>query len=246
MTSQQKNHRGQAQTSTRRGPRVTVIDLGISNTHSVANALRSLGADVSIAMHGKEITRSQRLILPGVGAFREGIERLHERGFATVLRRHQQDGTPLLGICLGMQLLFTDGSEFGPAEGLGLIAGHVRAIPRPALRRSPVKIPHVGWDVVALDRRHPLLSGLGESFYGYFLHSFRALPTNPDDCWATCTYGPHSICAVAGNGSVMGTQFHPEKSGPAGLQILQNFIDIPVSREEAKHARDQLPGVRAS
>lgn len=236
-------------------PRVTIVDLGISNLHSVANALRTLGADVSIAMHGKEIIEPRRLLLPGVGAFPEGMNRLRDRGFITPLRQAQRCGTPILGICLGMQLLFTDGAEFAPFEGLGMLDGHVRAIPKPALRPSPVKVPHVGWDKVNVRSQRGLFAHIDDSFHAYFLHSYRALPTNRSHEWATCSYGPHEICAVAGKRNVMGTQFHPEKSGPAGLQILQNFLEYTVEQfagvtgsfnaEEVKNARHQVSGVRA-
>ena len=231
-----------------RNPSVTLINIGTSNLHSVTNALTQLGASVSIAMHGEEIKNAERLILPGVGTFRDGMERLERLGFVGALQQHQKRGTPVLGICLGMQLLFTDGSEFGPCEGLDLIPGHVRPIPKPALRRSPVKIPHVGWDQVQIagfdsGQAHPLFDGLENNFYAYFLHSFHAQPKDSRAVLASCQYGPHSICAVARRGSIFGTQFHPEKSGALGLRLLANFMNYRATREETENAPDSLSRV---
>lgn len=211
-------------------PRVTIVDYGLGNLHSVANALTHLGATVDYAENGKAIASAERLILPGVGAFADGMRNLTNRGQVQALRAFAGSGRPFIGICLGMQLLFDESDEFGTHAGLGIIAGRVERIPA-----TGVKVPHVGWN-----RLHPattqtwdqsLLAGTPPGTFAYFVHSFVAKPRNPAHLLAVATYGPHRLTAAVATGSVTGFQYHPEKSGAAGLAMLRVFLTAPSPLE---------------
>jgi glutamine amidotransferase len=185
---------------------LTVVDMGISNLSSVLEAFRRVGADVRVTARPDEVESAERLVLPGVGAFPDGMAALGERGLVEPIRRHALErGRPLFGICLGMQLLAEGSVEHGSTEGLGIVPGRVvRHEPRdPALR-----VPNMGWCDVP---------ELGESFY--FAHSYHLVPDDPGDVWATLDYGGPVVAAVR-RGSASGVQFHPEKSQDAGLALL--------------------------
>ena len=196
----------------------TVVDLGVGNLGNVVRALAAVGASGSISDTLDEVARSRCLILPGVGAFRpprEALRGLLERA----LRAALDDGAWLLGICVGYQLLFDEGEELGRCDGLGLLAGRVSALP-PTVPR-----PHIGWNRLRDLAPHPLLAGLSEGDFVYFVHSY-APESVPADCvLATCRHG-RAFPAIAGAGRVLGTQFHPEKSGAIGLRLLRNFVEL--------------------
>lgn len=203
---------------------VTVIDYGIGNVHSVVKALAFHGAAVSLSDQPDAIARADRLVLPGVGAFADGMKGLRERGLVEPIRAFVRTGRPFAGICLGMQLLLARSEEFGEHEGLGIIPGSVVAIPP----TPGVKIPHIGWN-----RIEPRPGGTwsGTALEGtepgtmvYFVHSFTAQPRDESDRLADAWYGGHRISAAVRHENVYGFQFHPEKSGTAGLQILANFL----------------------
>jgi glutamine amidotransferase len=208
---------------------VSVVDYGVGNLYSVARALEHCGAAARFVDSAGGIDASDALVLPGVGAFGAGMRCLQERGLVEPLRRHARSGRPLLGICLGMQMLFETGTEFGRHEGLGLLPGEV--VPLPA--RSPdggrIKVPRVGWSELLrpdgrADWSGTTLAGVAQGAAVYFVHSFHAVPTRPLHRIAECGVGGHRVAAVVGEGAVTGCQFHPEKSGAVGLAVLAGFV----------------------
>lgn len=198
---------------------VTVVDSGICNLASIARALERAGARVSVASRADDIRGATRLVLPGVGSFPAGMKALHARGFVDAVRSFASAGRPILGVCLGMQLLLEEGDEFQRTNGLGLVAGRVRAIDARSLR-----VPHVGYNAIQGVRDDPLLNGV-DGRYLYFVHSFVCAPANAEDVLATTEYG-ETFCSVLRHGNVWGVQAHPEKSQRAGLRLLRNFLEI--------------------
>lgn len=208
---------------------VTVIDYGVGNLLSVSRALEHCGARVTITSDAAVILSASRVVLPGVGAFTDGMTALKTKGLDAVVHQVAVAGTPLLGICLGMQMLFDDSEEFGATAGLGLIPGRVVQIPATTTTGEPHKIPHIGWnELVSPTQCGTWQSGLladvesGEAVY--FVHSFMAVPASPTYRLADCSYGGIPISAAVQRDNVMGCQFHPEKSGAVGLKILRRFI----------------------
>ncbi|MCO5316587.1 MAG: imidazole glycerol phosphate synthase subunit HisH [Solirubrobacterales bacterium] len=201
------------------GPVLTVLDYGMGNLRSVEKALELVGARVSIAGDPDSVPPSSGLVLPGVGAFPRAMSRIRDCGFDRLIEDSLAEGTPLLGICLGLQLLFEHSDELGGSTGLGILPGRVKAIPA-----GGRKVPHIGWSPVTWRAPDRLNDGLrpGEPFY--FVHSYACEP-DPVDLVGTASYGGTFAC-VAGRGPVQGVQFHPEKSGVAGLRLLRNFVRI--------------------
>lgn len=195
-----------------------IVDYGMGNLQSVTNALKFLGLASEITDDSVQMERAARIILPGVGAFPDAADRLRERGLDEVLRR-QAEKKPLLGICLGMQLLFEESDEGRPVPGLGLIPGRVEKI------RTEYKLPQIGWNSLSFRRESPLLRGVAPGAYVYFVHTYCCRPRDPADILATADYG-EEVVASAGRGNVFGCQFHPEKSGEPGLTILRNFGEM--------------------
>lgn len=203
--------------------RVAIIDHKISNLRSISNACqRALDAEVRLVRRPEEIRECGHVILPGVGSFGAAMAVLERLGIATALREHAASGRPLFGICLGFQLLFARSEEHGDHEGLGLFTGEVRRF------ETELHIPHVGWNVFRPRQEHPVFADLerGRSHepYVYFVHSYYPRDVDPSVIAGVSEYGDEFVCAVA-NGSIAGTQFHPEKSGADGLRILKNFLD---------------------
>jgi glutamine amidotransferase len=203
---------------------ITIADYGMGNVRSVVKAFEHVGASAHVSSDPREIAAAASLVLPGVGAFPEAIREIDRRGLAEPIRARAADGVPLLGICLGMQLLFESSSEHGGADGLGLLTGAVEPIAATGL-----KLPHIGWSPLALERKSPLTAGIenGEPFY--FVHSLIARP-EPDELIASAEHGER-FAAVVGRGNVFGTQFHPEKSSGAGLAMLDNFAAIAAGTQ---------------
>lgn len=201
---------------------IAVIDYGVGNLFSVEKALTVLGADVRVTSEEDVIRQADKIVLPGVGAFGDCMKNLEESGLIPVLMESVTAGKPLLGICVGLQILF-DGSEESPGvRGLGLIPGMVKKIQAPGL-----KVPHMGWNSLAI--REPrqqldLFAGLAEKPYVYFVHSYHAVPEDPSVITSVTEYGEQLTASVA-KGNIQATQFHPEKSGDVGLHILKNFIE---------------------
>lgn len=197
---------------------IAVVDYGAGNLKSVANAVKYLGFNARITRDSRELELADAIILPGVGAFPDASERLRASGLDYVLK-DQSTKKPLLGICLGMQLLFDGSNEVRPCKGLGLIPGWVSKI------ETNRKLPHIGWNSLAFQNDSPIFSGLEDGAYVYFVHSFCGLAKQESYVTARTEYGP-SVIAAVGQGNAYGCQFHPEKSGEIGLQILRNFGDL--------------------
>jgi len=205
-------------------PRVTVIDYGMGNLLSVTQALTYCGAEVALASVSKDIETAERLVLPGVGAFADGMAELQRRRFVEAIRRYAASGRPLLGICLGMQMLLDGSDEFGSCEGLGLIKGWVRKLPvQPGL-----KLPHIGWSPLQAAGENSwagsVLDGVAPGQEMYFVHSYYADPAEPSVCLSMTPYGATPFCSSVHQGGISGCQFHPEKSGVAGLGIVEKFL----------------------
>ncbi len=198
--------------------KIAVVDYGAGNLLSVTKALDFLGLASCITSDAGEILRADGVILPGVGAFPDAMAQLEKSGLVPALRQSAAE-KPLLGICLGMQMLFDQSSEVRPCEGLGLIPGSVDRI------RTPLKLPQIGWNSLTLCGENPLFSGVSSGEYVYFVHSYMAYCGNASDVAAVCDYGGPVTAAVA-RGNVFGCQFHPEKSGETGLRILRNFGEL--------------------
>lgn len=208
---------------------VAVIDYGVGNLLSVSRALEHCGARVTITSDAAAILASGLVVLPGVGAFTDGMAALRARGLDSVVRQVAAAGTPLLGICLGMQMLLDESEEFGVTAGLGLIPGRVVQIPTATTTAEPHKIPHIGWNELVLPARRDswhggLLGGIDPGEAVYFVHSFMAEPAASAHRLADCHYGGIPISAVLQRDNVLGCQFHPEKSGDVGLRVLKNFL----------------------
>ena len=209
--------------------KVTVINYGLSNLLSVENALKYLGVDTLISQKPEDIKAADALVLPGVGAFEDGMAGLSNLGLIEVIREKAQSGTPLLGICLGMQMLFDESEEFGIHKGLGLIPGRVVKISSEDINGAKQKIPHISWNPLYPangrdDFGDGILGNINSGDECYFIHSYEAKPASSEYCIAETIYGGRRICAVAQNDNVIGTQFHPEKSGEVGLNILRGFV----------------------
>lgn len=195
-----------------------IVDYGVGNLKSVANAMSWLGFETVITGETGELERAEAIILPGVGAFPDAAERLKKNNLNSKIAL-QALKKPVLGICLGMQLLFETGREVRPCAGLGLIHGTVKRI------ETVCKLPHIGWNSLSFQNDCPLFRGLEEGTYVYFVHSFCGETTREEDVAARTDYGA-SVVAAVHRGNVYGCQFHPEKSGEAGLQILKNFGEL--------------------
>lgn len=201
---------------------INVIDSDIGNVGSVINMLKHVGAEAKLASTPHDVETAEALLLPGVGHFGHAMGVLHERGFVEPLRRRVlKDRVPILGICLGMQLLGR-GSEEGNAEGLGLIDAHFERIA--ARADGSLKVPHMGWNVVNVVQPNPILAERADQRF-YFVHSYKAVCADPADVIATCTYGEEFCCAY-GRDNIWGTQFHPEKSHRFGMELFRRFVDF--------------------
>lgn len=201
---------------------VAVVNYGMGNLASVHKAIETLGHTGFVTDDPAHLENCQRIILPGVGAFAEGMDRLDRAGWPAAIRRAVDGGIPLLGICLGMQFLADRGDEGGERSGLGLIPGTIVSLR--ALGCSG-RVPHVGWNESRASRADPLFDGLPPSADFYFVHSFAFQADDPAEVLATTDYGCE-ITAVVRKGRVWGTQFHPEKSSKSGLRLLRNFIEL--------------------
>jgi glutamine amidotransferase len=197
-----------------------VIDSGICNLGSIARALERAGGTVQVVTTPDQVAAQQRLILPGVGSFPAGMDALESRGLDRAIVAFAATGKPVFGICLGMQLLFETGEEFGTRKGLGLIPGRVRAI-----NAGDLAVPHMGWNNILPIQEDPLLQGLPDNAYFYFVHSFVCEPADAAHVLARATYG-EEFCAMARNGNVRGLQAHPEKSQQCGATVLRNFLGL--------------------
>ena len=210
-------------------PEVTVVDYGVGNLLSVQRALEHSGASVVVTSDPESVANAARLVLPGVGAFGNAMEMLNTLGLVQAIQSAAKRA-PMLGICLGMQLLLDESDEFGLTKGLGIIPGRVEAIPDKTVQGDPQKIPHIGWKGLLPGTggawANSVLADVAEGGSVYFVHSFMVVPANPASRLADYSYGGHRVAAVLKFGNITACQFHPEKSGEIGLNILRRFISL--------------------
>lgn len=202
---------------------IAIINYGAGNLFSLSSSLKMIGEEAEITDDAETIAKADRMILPGVGAFGDAAEALKERGLDKVIKDEALSGKPLMGICLGMQLLFEKSLEYGEHEGLGLVHGTVR--PLAGYIPEGLKIPQIGWNSLTFHgEKHQIFRDVEEGSFVYFVHSYYG-DADPDELAATCEYGK-TVTACVASGSVVGCQFHPEKSGEVGLSILRAFCDM--------------------
>lgn len=195
---------------------VAIIDYGVGNLRSVEKAFAATGCDAIVTADETELRNAQQLVLPGVGAFGACMKALRERGFDRLVREKVREGTPLLGVCVGMQLLFDESDEFGATSGLGLLRGRVRRF------ENDLVVPQVGWNRIYQKRSHLLFEGIADGSFCYFVHSFYCEPADDEVIVGETEYGGRYASVVASR-NICGVQFHPEKSQDVGLRMLKNF-----------------------
>ncbi|MBT1071224.1 imidazole glycerol phosphate synthase subunit HisH [Pelotalea chapellei] len=205
---------------------IAIIDYGMGNLCSVQKGFEKIGAKAVITADPQAVLEADRIVLPGVGAFRDCMHNLEEGGFVEPILRVIAEGRPFLGVCVGMQLLFTDSVEFGLYQGLNVIPGHVLRFPDGVREQDEIlKVPHMGWNQLHVTHRPPAFDGIKEGTNVYFVHSYYVKPEDESVIAATTSYGI-DFCSAVWKDNVVATQFHPEKSQDAGLRILKNFAEI--------------------
>jgi imidazole glycerol-phosphate synthase subunit HisH len=211
--------------------RITIVDYGMGNLLSVRRAFEHFAAETETTADPDKVSGADYLVLPGVGAFADGMAELRRRNLIDAFRDHAQSGRPSLSICLGMQMLLAESREFGNHSGLGIIDGAVVEIPLTGADGSSHKVPHIGWSQLNLPEgadgglwRRTILDGIVPGVSVYFVHSFTADPSDPASRLADADYNGRLVSAAVRRDNVFGTQFHPEKSGPVGLRIVENFL----------------------
>ena len=201
---------------------IAIIDYGVGNLFSLTSSFKYVGADVAVTSSVDEITKADKIILPGVGAFGDAIKKLKDTGLDKIVIEEAKNGKPLMGICLGMQLLFEKSYEYGEHDGLGLLKGSV--VPMENYIDKDLKIPHIGWNALSIKKESPLFKYLKNGDCVYFVHSYFAKNCD-ESLLATTEYGKELTAAVAYK-NIYGCQFHPEKSGEVGLKILKAFCEL--------------------
>jgi len=204
---------------------IAIVDYGMGNLRSVHKAVERVEVEARVTSDPQEIKDASKIILPGVGAFRDCMRNLEEFNLLESVIRSIEAGKPFLGICLGLQLLFEESDEFGTHQGMGVLPGRVTRFPEGIQdpdTGQPYPIPHMGWNTVEITKETPLFAGIESGSFFYFVHSYYALPQDPTDIAATTPYGIEFACAVQ-RANIHAVQFHPEKSQAAGLRLLRNF-----------------------
>jgi imidazole glycerol-phosphate synthase subunit HisH len=205
---------------------ITIVDYGMGNLHSVQKGFERLGFPATLTQDAEVISRADGLVFPGQGAFKKAMENLMALGLEKPIRRYLESGKPFLGICLGLQLLFSESEEFGAQRGLDLFKGRVVRFPETPFpdfaKNERLKVPHMGWNRVRMRKASPALEGISEGAHFYFVHSYYPVPEDPGIVATTTDYGVEFVSSVS-QGKLFACQFHPEKSQSAGLQILRNF-----------------------
>jgi glutamine amidotransferase len=205
---------------------ITIIDYGMGNLRSVQKGFERLGFTAKVTSDPGDVERAGKLVLPGVGAFRDCMDNLRSGGFVEPIKQHIEDGRPFLGICLGLQLLFTESEEFGRHQGLGIIPGRVVRFPSEMRQGGEeLKVPHMGWNQITVCREAPIFKGVADGSSVYFVHSYYVVPEDEGVVATVTDYGI-SFCSSIWRDNVMATQFHPEKSQKVGLAMLKNFGDM--------------------
>jgi len=200
---------------------IAVVDYGMGNLRSVQKGFEKVGHQATVTGDPGEVARAERVVLPGVGAFEDAMAELRQRNLVAPVLAAIDSGKPFLGICLGLQLLFDKSYEHGEYEGLGVLGGEVVRFELP----PEYSVPHMGWNQLAIARRAPILEGLDEGTYVYFVHSYYVVPRDPNVVATTTDY-PKPFCSMVWRDNLFATQFHPEKSQADGLRILKNFAEL--------------------
>ncbi|APC40464.1 imidazole glycerol phosphate synthase subunit HisH [Clostridium estertheticum] len=198
---------------------IAIVDYGVGNLNSVQNALKSLNILSIISSNAEEISKCRSIIVPGVGAFPDAMKNMKETGIDEVIKQAAKEGKPILGICLGMQLFFDESCEVEKCQGLGLLKGNIIKL------EGSIKIPHMGWNSLSFENNSPLLRGIEENQYVYFVHSYYAVNCEEGIVNAYSIY-EKKIPAIVSKGNIFGMQFHPEKSGDFGMKLLKNFAEV--------------------
>lgn len=201
-------------------PTIAVIDYQSGNLRSVVKALEAVGLEAQVTSDPVEVEKSHALVLPGVGSGQSAMDSLKGLGLVETLKQFAHSGKPFLGICLGLQLLLED-TEEGNTACLGIVSGSVKKLP------GGLKVPHMGWNDIEFSSEHPILAGIPKNSFFYFVHSYYAIPNDPQAIAGTTNYGL-PFCSIYAKDNLVATQFHPEKSGPIGLKIYENFKDMTV------------------
>ncbi len=214
-------------------PKITIVDYGMGNLLSVSRAFEHCGASVILTNSPDAIENAERLVLPGVGAFANGMAGLSSKALIDPVKRFSISNRPFLGICLGMQMMLDISEEFGIHKGLGLIDGKVMAIPPAVADGKPHKIPHIGWNSLLIPHirkswNDTIFADVAPEESVYFVHSFVVVPKNEENNLAYCEYNGIKLCAAIKSGNMYGCQFHPEKSGDVGLRIIKKFLTLAV------------------
>ena len=219
-------------------PRIRIIDYGMGNLRSVEKALEKVGAHAAVITSPAAADGADGLVLPGVGAFGQAMERLTKEGFDQLVKDWVAADRPFLGICLGLQLLFSESEEFGPVAGLGIVRGRVVRFTGPEYEPQDgepgLKVPHMGWNGLRVIKSHPVVAGLPDDAMAYFVHSYYCVPDDPGMTAITSDHGKRFTAAIA-EGNLFASQFHPEKSGAVGLKMLTSFVRLVRSYAE-KHS----------
>ena len=201
---------------------IGIIDYGMGNLKSAANGLKKVGAAYVISDQADVLQQCDRLILPGVGAFADAMANIKDRGLYEPVKKMVKEGKPLLGICLGMQMLYEESEENGLSKGFGFLKGRI-------IRMSgDIRIPQIGWNLLEKKQEHPVFNLISDRPFVYYVHSYYANETDPSEVYGTSSYGPIEVPGLVGKGNVMGCQFHPEKSGEDGLAILKWFTEAEL------------------
>lgn len=205
---------------------IVIVDYGMGNLHSVQKGFERVGFPTQVTQDADLIRQAEGLVLPGVGAFKKAMENLHSRDLEKPILRYLESGKPFLGICLGLQLLFSESEEFGSERGLGVFKGKVVRFPAPGSAawqsRESLKVPHMGWNAIRIRKQAPALEGIADGAHFYFVHSYYPVPADSEIVATTTEYGLPFVSSVS-QGKLYACQFHPEKSQAAGLRILKNF-----------------------
>ena len=205
---------------------IAIIDYGMGNLRSVQKGFEKIGSDAIITDNPQDVLRADRIVLPGVGAFRDCMHNLEQGGFVEPILKVVAEGRPFLGICVGMQLLFSDSVEFGLYNGLNIIPGHVLRFPdQMTVAGEKLKVPQMGWNQLSFKRRPPAFEGIADGSNVYFVHSYYVKPDDEQVIATTTDYGIE-FCSSVWRDNIVATQFHPEKSQAIGLQILKNFAEF--------------------
>ena len=217
---------------------VVVVDYGRGNLFSIGQALRHLDAEFEVTAAPERIAQADRIVLPGVGAFSDAMKGLGERGLIAPLKAAAAAGAPMLGICVGCQMLLSRSEEFGDHAGLDLIPGTVTRLPEPRAKdAAAIRIPNVGWRPLTVSAVTPVLGGIGEGDMMYFVHSYAPMARDSGDVAATISVNGRDVPAVVAAGNLVGVQFHPEKSGPPGLGVLRRFLEMNRDGRDGRNGR---------